>query len=133
MSLNYNENAFSLTSNCMSTGLPPTTVTWRKNGMEMSSGDSYTISQRVIDVDSTVYENMMIIDRESVCDMQGLYQCFVQCYDDIGGMMNSVADSVSGTDEFDRVIICKLVKIMYQNLISLLQSQVVFHLVCQAQ
>ena len=66
----------------------------------MSSGDNYVFSQRVIDVDNTVYENMMAVEGESVCDMQGLYQCFVQCHDRIGELVKSAADSVSVTGEF---------------------------------
>ena len=108
MSLNYTESVFTLTLNCTSTGLPPTNVTWSKDGMEMSSGDSYIFNQQVIDVDYTVYESMMIIDRESVCDIQGLYQCFVKCHDDLGVLVNSAKNSVSITGKSIQVIICTL-------------------------
>ena len=63
----------------------------------MNSGNNYSITQWVIDVDNTVYENMVIVNGESVCDMQGLYQCSVQCHDDTGGILVSTTDSLSIT------------------------------------
>ena len=103
VSLSYNQSDLTLSLNCTTTGLPPTTVTWSKNGVEMSSGDNYAFSQRVIDVDNTVYENLLIVDGESVCDIheyQGLYQCLVQCHDGVGELMKNATDSVSVTGEF---------------------------------
>ena len=97
VSLSYMQGDLSLYLNCTSTGLPPTTVTWSKDGVEMSSEDSYTFSQRVIDVNSTVYESMVIINGESVCDVQGLFQCSVQCRDDVGNVLISANDSLSVT------------------------------------
>ena len=100
MSLDYTQSDLTLTLNCTTIGLPPTTVTWSKNGVEMGSGNNYTISQRVIDVDNTIYENILIVAGESVCDIQGSYQCFGQCYHDVGEMVKSAADSVNITGEF---------------------------------
>ena len=100
VSLNYTQTDLTLILNCTTTGLPPTTVTWSKDGVEISSGNDYEFSQRVIDVNNTVYESLMIIDGESVCDMQGLYQCFVQCHDDIGELVNNATDSVNVTGKF---------------------------------
>ena len=54
-----------------------------------------------------MYENIMIMDGESVCDIQGLYQCFVQCHDDIGELVKNATDSVSVTGEFASVVVCK--------------------------
>ena len=100
MSLNYTQTELTLTLNCATIGLNPTTVTWSKDGVEMSSVDKYIFSQRVIGVDNIVYENVLIINGKSGCDAQGLYVRFVQCYDDIGEMVKSDADSVSVTGEF---------------------------------
>ena len=100
VSLNYTQSAVTLALNCTTTGLPPTTVTWSKDGVEMSSGDNYVFSQRVIDANKTVYESTLIVVCKSVCDIQGLYQCFVQCYDDIGELVKSATDAVSITGEF---------------------------------
>ena len=101
--LSYTRSEFTISLYCTSTGLPPTTVTWRKDGVEMSSGDSYSFSQRVIDVDNTVYENMVIVNRKSAYDMQGLYQCSVQCLDDLGDIVNSANDSLHVTGESGQV------------------------------
>ena len=100
MSLNYTETELTLTLNCTSFGLPPTTVTWIKDGVKMSSVDKYIFSQRVVSVDNIVYENVLIINGKSGCDVQGSYVCSVQCSDDIGEMVKSAADSVSVTGKF---------------------------------
>ena len=100
MSLKYIQSDLTVTLNCISTGLPPTTVTWSKDGVEMSSVKNYTFNQRVTDVNHTVYESVMILDWESVCDMQGLYHCFVKCHDDIGELVKNATDSVNVTGEF---------------------------------
>ena len=96
MSLSYTQSNLTLSLNCTSTGLPPTNVTWSKDGVEISNG-SYTFGQRVIDLNSTVYENTMVIVGDSEGDMVGFYQCIVQCYDDIGLLINST--SVEGKKE----------------------------------
>ena len=65
----------------------------------MSNGDDYTCSQRVIDMDSTVYESILVTDEGSVYDVGHLYQCFVQCmFDDLGMSLNH-ADLVTVTGE----------------------------------
>ena len=106
MSLSYTQSDFNLTLNCTTTGLPPTTVTWSKDGVEMSSGENYAFIQRVIDVNYTVYQSIMIIDGESVCGIQGLYQCFVQCHDYVGELVKNATDSVSVTGECAYLIAC---------------------------
>ena len=100
VSLNYTQSELTLTLYCTTTGLPPTTVTWSKDGVDKIRGDNYVFSQRVIDVNNTVYESILILDWESACDIQGLYQCIVQCHDDIGELVKNATDSVSITGEF---------------------------------
>ena len=100
VSLNHTQSDLTLTLNCTTTGLPPTTITWSKDGVEMGSGNNYIFSQRIMNVDNAVYENTLIINGESVCDIHGSYQCFVQCYDDIGEMVKNATDSVCITGEF---------------------------------
>lgn len=96
VSVSYNQSDFTLTLNCTSTGLPPTNVTWSKDGVEISSGDSYTFSQRVIDMDNTVYENLLFVNNYLTSDViQGLYQCVVQCYDDYNSLVNSASETLS--------------------------------------
>ena len=97
--LSYTQNGLTLNLNCTSTGLPPTTITWSKDEVEMSSGGSHAISQRAIDVENTVFESVLIISVVSVCDMQGLYHCSVQCHDDTGDIVDSANDSVNVSGE----------------------------------
>ena len=110
MSLNYAQSDLTLSLNCTTTGLPPTTVTWSKDGVEMGCEDNYVFTQRVIDVNYSVYESILIVSGESACDIQGLYQCtcFVQCDDDNGQSVKSASDSVSVTGESAYIIACKL-------------------------
>ena len=98
MSLNYTQSDGTLSLKCISTGLPPTTVTWTKNGVEMASGNSYTFSQMVIDVNNSIYENTLAIAVGSECEKLDLYQCIVQCYDDVGSLISnaSVMANVTG-------------------------------------
>ena len=100
VSLNYAQSDLTLTLNCTTTGLPPTTVTWSKDEVEMSSGDNYVFSQRVINVNNIVYESILTVDWESACDTQGVYQCLVQCHDDIGELVKNAIDSVSVAGDF---------------------------------
>ena len=100
VSLDYTQSDMILSLNCTTTGLPPTTVTYSKDGVEMISGDNHVFSQRAIDVDTIVYESILIIYGQSACDTQGLYQCIVQCHDDIGELVKNATDSLSVTGEF---------------------------------
>ena len=47
---------------CISTGGPPTTVTWRKNGQPLIIDDTrYQQSQRITDTTTATYQNIIII------------------------------------------------------------------------
>ena len=96
----------------------------------MNSGDNYLFSQRVKDVNNTVYESIVIIGGKLVCDIQGLYQCSVQCHDDIGKWVKNTTDSVSVTGEFAEIIVCKLSYESKMSFLLLQSQQVVFCLVC---
>ena len=108
VSLSYTQNGLTFSLNCSSTGLPPTNVTWSKDGIEMSSGGNYMFSQRVIDVNNTVYENIIVINGGTGNNISGLYQCCVQCYDDLGIMKASAVDFTIITGKFAPVIVCKV-------------------------
>ena len=69
----------------------------------MSNGNKFTFNQRVMDVDNIVYESMLIINGESVCDVRGLYQCSVQCLDDLGALVNNANSSVNDTGEYSQL------------------------------
>ena len=108
VSLSYIQSDFTLTLNCTSTGLPPTTVTWSKDGVEMSSGDKHTFSQRVICVDNTVYENIMVVTGGLEHDIQGFYQCSVQCHDDVGEVVKSAIAFANITSKSTSIIVPKV-------------------------
>ena len=97
--MSYTQSDFALILNCTSTHLLPTTVAWIKDRVEVRTGDMHCIySQRVIDVESTVYENtVLLIGDLANDDKQGLYQCTVQCYDDIGSLVSNGSVQVSVT------------------------------------
>ena len=97
VSLNYTQSNGTLSLKCISTGFPPTTVTWSKDGVEMSSGNNYSFSQIVADVDSSTYENTLVTAVDSESDKLGLYQCNVQCYDDAGELISNESVTVSVT------------------------------------
>ena len=64
VSLSYTQSDFALILICTSTGLPPTTVTWSKDGEDVCSVVMDCVfSQRVIDVNNTVYENTILFKR----------------------------------------------------------------------
>ena len=65
----------------------------------MISGDNYVFSQRVIDVDNTVYENMMVVNGETEYEVQGCYHCSVESQDDVGDKIDSAHDSTNVTGE----------------------------------
>ena len=117
VSLSHFQSDSTVYFTCTSTGLPPITVTWSKDGVEMSSEDKFTLSQRVMDVDNIVYESILIIKGESVCDVQGLYQCSVQCFNYLGALVNSSKGSVNVTGELGQVIIHKTIVYKYENLL----------------
>ena len=73
-SLVYNETTRSLT--CTSTGGPPTTVTWRRNGAVITINATYQQTQVVTDPVTGTYQTVLTID-QSVTDIFGTYSCTV--------------------------------------------------------
>ncbi len=61
---------------CTSIGGPPTTVTWRKNGVIVTANDSlYQHSQIVLNTTTATYEN--ILYSRSVEDLVGSFTCSI--------------------------------------------------------
>lgn len=59
---------------CTSTGGPPTTVTWRKNGV-LVNDSLYQQSQIVLNTTTATYENILYSDR--IEDLVGSFTCSV--------------------------------------------------------
>ena len=63
------------TVTCTTSGTPPTSVTWTKNGVAISTNDSmYQFTQVLIDRNDTVYENLLTI-KGVFEDAIGDYSC----------------------------------------------------------
>ena len=60
---------------CTSTGGPPTTVTWRKNGQPLIvDGTIYEQSQRIIDPTTATYQNVL---SSNAANLVGSFTCIV--------------------------------------------------------
>ena len=60
---------------CISTGGPPTTVTWRKNGQPLIiDGTRYQQSQRITDTTTATYQNIL---SSNAANLLGLFTCIV--------------------------------------------------------
>ena len=66
------------TITCTTFGTPPTSVTWTKNGVVISTNDSmYQFTQVLVDRNDTIYENLLII-KGAYKDVVGDYSCTVE-------------------------------------------------------
>ena len=70
--LRFDRNNTTLT--CTSTGGPPTTVTWRRNGV-LVNDSLYQQSQRVINTQAATYENVLFDD--NITNFVGTFTCEV--------------------------------------------------------
>ena len=68
----FDRNLTTLT--CTSTGGPPTTVTWRKNGVPVDLS-LYEQSQRLVDAVEATYQSVLFND--NVTDFVGTFTCEV--------------------------------------------------------
>ena len=62
---------------CTSTGVPATTVTWRKNGAVITINATYQQTQVVTNSSTGTYETVLTI-AQSVTDVSGRYSCTVR-------------------------------------------------------
>ena len=70
LSLLFDKN--STTLRCTSTGGPPTTVTWRKNGVPVNTS-LYEQSQRLVDAERATYESLLF--NEDVTVFVDIFTC----------------------------------------------------------
>ena len=83
------------TITCSSTGSPPTTVSWIRNKAvlkNLESDGKYVASQKVIDRQSSTYDNILTI-KGSYGDAVGDYICNIS--NSLGG--DSVGKTINGT------------------------------------
>ena len=71
-SLLFDRNSTTLT--CTSTGGPPTTVTWRKDGQPINE-TLYQRSQQLVDAERATYENVLF--NADVANFFGTFTCEV--------------------------------------------------------
>ena len=71
-SLRFDRNSTTLT--CTSTGGPPTTVTWRRNGV-LVNDSLYQQNQRVVNTETATYENVLFND--NITNFVGTFTCEV--------------------------------------------------------
>ena len=70
-SVQFDRNSTTLT--CISTGGPPTIVTWKMNGLLVNASAPYEQSQRLLDAESATYENVLY--SYDVANFVGSFTC----------------------------------------------------------
>ena len=73
-SLTFNRQSRTLT--CTSTGGPATTVTWKRNGVEITLNATYQQTNRIVDTVRGTYQTVLTIYQPA--DFTGTYDCMVE-------------------------------------------------------
>ena len=81
--LRFDRNSTTLT--CTSTGGPPTTVTWRRNGVLLNDS-LYQQSQRVVNTQTATYENVLF--SSDITNFVGTFTC------EVGNVRSTAEDTV---------------------------------------
>ena len=72
-------NGLSRTLTCTSTGGPPTTVTWRRDGAVITVNATYQQTKRVVDPIAGTYQTVLTIDPSvGQSGIVGTYNCTVE-------------------------------------------------------
>ena len=75
--LTYNDLSRTLT--CTSTGGPPTTVTWKKDGIMITLNATHQQTKNVVDAVAGTYQTVLTIDPSlDQSDIVGTYNCTVR-------------------------------------------------------
>ena len=73
---------------CTTSGSPPTSVTWTRNGVPVSKDENvYKTIQILVDRNETIYENLLVISG-SFEDVIGEYSCTVENSLETSGPIN---------------------------------------------
>ena len=83
IALRFDRNSTTLT--CTSTGGPPTTVTWRRNGV-LVSDSLYQQSQRVVNTETATYDNVLFSSH--ITNFVGTFTC------EVGNVRSTAEDTV---------------------------------------
>ena len=76
-SLTYDDQSRTLT--CTSTGGPPVSVTWRKDGVVITLGATYQQAKSLVDSVTSTYETVLTIDPSvDQRNIAGIYNCTVE-------------------------------------------------------
>ena len=115
-SLTYQEKNRTLT--CVSTGSPPTVVSWMKDGKNIIDGHHFSLSQTITDRAFSTYNNTLTVGEGVTRGVAGLYNCTVS------NVLGSDSAGVTAVGEWN-LIVCNL-KIslsLHQVLLSLVWSR----------
>ena len=72
--LSHNRTSHTLT--CVSSGGPVNTVTWRRNGVDISSSP-YQLEQSLVNATTSTYHNLLTVTSDDVEDYIGSFSCTV--------------------------------------------------------
>ena len=76
-SLTFNDQSMTLT--CISTGGPPTTVTWMKDGDVITLSATHQQTKRLVDPVNGTYQTLLTIDPSvDLRNIVGAYNCTVE-------------------------------------------------------
>ena len=104
----YSPN-FSL--NCTSTGSPATIVTWRRDGMVLSSGGQYEMTQMLLNGATATYVNILVVSG-TPSSLLGVYSC------DIWNGIGTVTVNITISGKYFVCVRCTtktIVRMSYQN------------------
>ena len=97
-SLLFNRNSTTLT--CESTGGPPTTINWKKDGIAVNLS-TYEQSQRLVNAESATYENTLFSD--DVANFVGTFTCEVR---NAGGAVEETVELRGASVAHDQFVVC---------------------------
>lgn len=76
-SLSYYYDHQSHTLTCISSGGPVSTVTWRRNSVNILHLPGYQLSQKFVDGTTSTYHNFLTVVSDRVEDYYGTFSCIV--------------------------------------------------------
>ena len=74
VSMEFDIGPISTTLNCVTSGLPPTTAVWSKDGVTLNKNSTL---QKLTHAPSTSYSNILVVDTSGSGSLHGVYSCNV--------------------------------------------------------
>ena len=90
---------------CMSSGSPPTEVSWAKNGLTLTANETYETIQVLKDAQLAVYDNILIVYSKPE-EVLGNYTC------SIDNSVSTVAEQTIAIEGTKRLLLLLLIIIM---------------------